>query len=108
MKSSGALNFQPTNREWATSLLPFPLGRKKMVMTIDMTYPFLGFWDYPSTCRIRVFKEDDRRVVIATELPDNPGTSITNAAEMIATELWRRVGRLCEYTWIEHYPERGE
>ena len=43
---------------------------------------------------------------IATELPDNPGTSITNYAEHLASAL-RGQYRLKpeEQIWIEHYPE---
>lgn len=46
-------------------------------------------------------------VVIATELPDNPGMSITNAAEEVAAAVCRDFGLEPErLVWIEHYPER--
>jgi len=46
-------------------------------------------------------------LVIATELPDNPGTSITNWAEFLATEMRRRcVSPGGALAWIEHDPER--
>jgi len=41
-------------------------------------------------CRVRIFLPDDERdavVVVCTEPRDNPGTSITNAAERIAGEV---------------------
>jgi len=47
-------------------------------------------------------------VVMLTELPGNPGMSVTNAFEYIATQVLRQnrlhPGRVI---WIEHYPERG-
>jgi hypothetical protein len=62
-----------------------------------------------ATCRIRVYQlADGVIVVIATELPDNPGASITNAAEILATDMrrWFVVpgGGLL---WIEHYQDRA-
>jgi len=59
-------------------------------------------------CRVRVsHREDGRAVVIFTELPDNPGMSVTNAAEWIATMLLHRYDLDLENTiWIEHYPDR--
>ena len=39
-------------------------------------------------CRIRIYEEaGELPVVLCTELPDNEGTSITNAAEQIAAEV---------------------
>ncbi len=43
-------------------------------------------------CRIRIFlpeEEQDAPVVICSELPNNPGGSITNSAEVIAAEMIR-------------------
>jgi len=46
-------------------------------------------------------------VVVATELPDNPGVSITNWAEYLATEIRRVYLTQGEaLIWIEHYQER--
>jgi hypothetical protein len=57
-------------------------------------------------CRIEaICLGDGRTAVIATELSDNPGTSITNAAEYVAGEACRHLDidprRL---VWVEHYP----
>lgn len=59
-------------------------------------------------CRARIFRrEDGRAAVIVTELPDNPGMSVTNAAEWIATTLLHRYDLDPNDTiWIEHYPDR--
>ena len=63
-------------------------------------------------CRIEAQSLGDGRVVvIATELKDNPGMSITNAAEYVATEVCRHL-RIdpTRLIWIEHYgyPVPGE
>ena len=60
-------------------------------------------------CRIRVYQlADGLIVVIATELPDNAGSSITNAAEILATEMrrWFVVSGGGLF-WIEHYQDRA-
>lgn len=70
--------------------------------------PYKGFHGCDSSCGITAGRTTDGRiVVIATELPDNPGTSITNMAEHLATAICQNLGidphRL---VWIEHYPAR--
>lgn len=60
-------------------------------------------------CRVRVFLPDEDRdapVVILTELANNPGQSVTNAAGRIAADLSRSYGLPERTVWIEHY-ERG-
>lgn len=55
-------------------------------------------------CRVRI----NGNVVVATELPDNPGQSITNAAPVLAMQV-------CKYyeiapdqlIWIEHYSHQS-
>jgi hypothetical protein len=70
-------------------------------------------------CRIRIYEEaGELPVVLCTELPDNEGTSITNAAEQIAAEVLANhpgvfdpFGRVSlgglsydkPFVWIEHY-----
>lgn len=65
----------------------------------------------PTVCGLRVYRNDQWDVVILSELPDNPGRSVTNAIEVLATIMlarlrvpWRKV------VWIEHYvgdPDAG-
>ena len=61
-------------------------------------------------CRVRIYLPDDIRdapVVICSELPNNPGGSVTNSAEVIAAgviqanELPTPLGR------IEHWPKES-
>lgn len=60
-------------------------------------------------CRVRIFLPDDLErdsyVVVCTEPPDNPGTSITNAAERIAAEVISAHRLPTPLVWIEHYEE---
>jgi hypothetical protein len=46
---------------------------------------------------------------VISELPDNAGTSVTNAAEIIAELLCERYNLAPAHTlFIEHYPDRRE
>jgi len=81
----------------------------KLKLVIDCLQQFKGYWGCRSKCRLRVYRGDGGdAVVIATELPANPGTSVTNAAESLALDTWLRLGRPSPFTWIEHYPQRGK
>ncbi len=58
-------------------------------------------------CRIRIYLSDDEHdapVVVCSELPNNPGMSITNAAERIAAEVIGGHRLSTPLVWIEHYP----
>jgi hypothetical protein len=61
-------------------------------------------------CRVRVYEPDDREgdpfVVVLTEPPDNPGTSVTNAAEKIAAAVVLANALPTSRTvFIEHYED---
>lgn len=81
-----------------------------MQQTIDRVHFYRGLFGSEAKCRLRVYEETEKPpVAIATELPDHPGTSVTNGAGPLATE----VGALLErpeagMVWIEHYPKHGE
>jgi hypothetical protein len=72
-----------------------------------MRYNYKGFWGCDSSCDIEVHPRGDGKFVfVATELPDNPGTSVTNFAEHLATAMRKRYGlKPGDVVWIEHYPE---
>ena len=82
---------------------PPPIARFQRVR-VDR-FPFAGFWNYASACALELLpRPDGRVVVIASELADNPGTSVTNAAELLATDVCRRFGIAPDrLVWIEHY-----
>lgn len=77
--------------------------------TLDLLYHYRGFGNAPSHCRIRVYEPREAPlVVVATELPDNQGTSITNYAEPLAMAIAQLLEASREtFLWIEHYLERG-
>jgi len=73
---------------------------------IDFTYSFFAPTGR-AKCRVRIFPNEGEPVVVVTELPDNPGMSVTNAIELIATGLTNIHGFPPDRTtWVEHYPER--
>ena len=68
-------------------------------------FRFRGLHGCRSHCDLEIISLDDRRtVIIATERSDNPGTSVTNIAEVLATLVCAMLevepDRL---VWIEHY-----
>ena len=69
-------------------------------------YPFHNFI---SRCGIQVREtEDGKYLVIATDLGDDTGTSVTNACETIAEVVCRDYEILPRnLIFIEHYPARG-
>ena len=58
-------------------------------------------------CLIRIYIPDEERdavVVICTELPNNPGASVTNAVKRIAAEVIKSHRLPTLLVWIEHHP----
>ena len=87
----------------------------------DYTHTFCGPTGIRSACRVRFYLPDaaepgetlgealgDAPVVIVSELPDNPGTSVTNAIEQIAAEVMvaHRLAMGRAPVLVEHYPPR--
>ena len=75
-----------------------------------MLYDYPGYRDCPSFCNLDLtILPDGAAFVICAEHPDNPGTSVTNRAEFLATKVCRENTAIDprRLTWIEHYPERG-
>jgi hypothetical protein len=71
----------------------------ELVLDVErFTYP--GLWaEQVCWCRLRVYRQPGmaRLLMVATERADNPGASITNAAE----GLWSRA-------WAEFMPDHGK
>jgi hypothetical protein len=58
----------------------------------DYIHPYKDAGSRPSHCRVRIYLPDDMRdapVVICSELPNNPGGSITTSVELIAAGVIR-------------------
>jgi hypothetical protein len=57
-------------------------------------------------CLVRIWDSVVATVVMLTELPNNPGMSVTNACEEIASRVVQDFGIKPQRTrFIEHYPE---
>jgi hypothetical protein len=77
-----------------------------MTKLFDGTFPFDGLHGCPSRCHLRIYRHPDRPVVVvATELTENRGTSITNALPDLAKRVCSAFD-IDPYTllWVEHYP----
>lgn len=76
----------------------------------DYRHEYEGYWLASSVCRIRIFTAPDKPpVVIASALDENPGTSVTNMAEVLGAEILARFfperfeTDATPMIWIEHY-----
>ena len=77
-------------------------------MTETFRLNYAGYHGCASWCDIQVERTGEDVLVVVSERDNNPGTSITNCAEVIATAIAARlrdvpVGRL---RYLEHYPAR--
>jgi len=68
-------------------------------------FRYRGFHGNEAWCALEILPlADGRTVVIATETADNPGTSVTNVAEHLASEVCDRFGiDPATLVWIEYY-----
>jgi hypothetical protein len=85
-----------------------PLLREPMHLASDYIHPYKGAGARPSHCRIRIYLPDDvldALVVVCSELPNNPGGSITNSAETIAAGVIRANELPTPLVWIDHWPK---
>jgi hypothetical protein len=74
----------------------------------DYIHPYKDAGGRPAHCRVRIYLSDDMHdapVVICSELPNNPGGSITNSAETIAAGVIRTNELPTPLVWIEHWPK---
>jgi hypothetical protein len=77
-----------------------------MRQTFDGIHHYAGYHGSRAHCRLRIYADPDRpTVVIATEAPDNAGTSITHAAETLAAGVCLHYGIAPDtLLWVERYP----
>ena len=68
-------------------------------------FHFRGLGGDEAWCALEILRAvDGRRVVIATEVHDNPGTSIMTACEFLAQAVCEHFSiDPVELVWIEHY-----
>jgi hypothetical protein len=76
----------------------------------DYIHPYKDAGGHPAHCRVRIYLPEDMRdtpVVICSELPNNPGGSITNSAEVIAAGVIQANELPTPLVWIEHWPKEA-
>ena len=79
-----------------------------MHLASDYIHPYKDAGGGPAHCRVRIYLFDDVHdspVVICSELPNNPGGSITDSAEVIAAGVIRTNDLPTPLVWIEHWPK---
>ena len=78
-----------------------------MHLASDYIHPYQDAGGGRARCRVRIYLPDDMRdapVVVCSELPNNPGGSITDSAEAIAAGVIRANELPTPLVWIEHWP----
>ena len=81
-----------------------------MHLASDYIHPYKDTGGRSAHCRVQIYLPDDMHddpVVICSELPNNPGGSITNSAEVIAAGVIRANQLPTPLVWIEHWPEES-
>jgi hypothetical protein len=76
----------------------------------DYIHPYKDAGGRSAHCRVRIYLPDDvgdAPVVICSEVPNNPGGSITNSAEAIAAGVIRAHELPTPLVWIEHWPKES-
>jgi hypothetical protein len=79
-----------------------------MHLASDYIHPYNDAGGRSSHCRVRIYLPDDvldAPVVVCSELPNNPGGSITKSAEVIAAGVIRANELPTPLVWIEHWPK---
>jgi hypothetical protein len=79
-------------------------------LTSDYIHPYKDAGGHPAHCRVRIYLPEEVRdapVVICSELPNNPGGSITDSAEVIVAGVIRSNELPTPLVWIEHWPKES-
>lgn len=65
-----------------------------MCNIVDFIHNYSGFRGVKSSCHIRILNDEDKQLtIICTQLPSNTGTSVTNVAEHIASEISEQLNK---------------
>jgi hypothetical protein len=81
-----------------------------MHLASNYIHPYKDAGGRRARCRVRIYLPDDMRdapVVICSEVPNNPGGSITNSAEVIAAVVIRTNELPPPLVWVEHWPKEA-
>ena len=83
------------------------LSEAPAVLTVDTLFTWYSeIAQTDCQCRLRIYKITfDKAVIIASELPNNPGRSISDEALTLIHLVCYKFGQAPAKTmWIEHYP----
>ena len=74
--------------------------------SVHIELHYEGHHGCDSICDVLIEHGTDAILVTVTERDDNPGTSITNCAEIVATQIARTMpsASMPEVRFVEHYP----
>ena len=75
---------------------------------MDCYFDYLGQWDSPSKCGLKVInRKDGRTMTIATEIyRQNPGTPVTEWCAPLATQIMNELQCTpVKFIFIEHTPD---
>ena len=81
-----------------------------MQLVGDYIQPYKDAGGRAARCRVRIYLPDDIRdapVVVCSELPNNPGGSATNSAEVIVAGVIQNNKQPTPLVWIEYWPEES-
>ena len=81
-----------------------------MYLASDYIHPYKDAGGRPARCRVRIYLPEDVHdapVVICSELPNNPGGSITNSVEVIVAGVIQANKLPAPLIWIEHRPKES-
>jgi len=79
-----------------------------MHLASDYIHPYKDAGGGPAHCRVRIYLPDDMHdapVVICSQVPNNPGGSITDSAKAIAAGVIRANELSTPLIWVEHWSE---
>ena len=99
-----------TDGLWSLSVYPSG-GATSMHLASDYIHPYKDAGGRASHCRVRIYLPDEvvgAPVVICSELPNNPGGSITNSAEVIAAGVKRATSYLPLWYGSKTGPRRAQ
>jgi hypothetical protein len=88
--------------------LTLALEETPVHLASDYIHPYKDAGGRSARCRVRIYLPEDvldAPMVVCSELPNNPGGSITNSAEVIAAGVIRANELFTPLVWIEHWPE---
>jgi len=79
------------------------------MLQISYRHPYQNRLGQPAVCHIREYIAGITVIIVCSEVRDNPGTSVTSMADVIATAIWHDVEPppLTRFRWIEHYSAQG-